>query len=126
MAADKQPAPRWIAGVEPAQEVLYKTGTRVLEMECREQPERLRQLLTAYASDSAIVAELNEFRELASKKGPVVFIGMGASYCSSFGGSVLLETNGRLSFSVDAGEWLNYASSVWDDAALSILLTTSG
>jgi glucosamine--fructose-6-phosphate aminotransferase (isomerizing) len=27
---------------------------------------------------------------------------------------------------VDAGEWLNYSSQVWDDAALSILLTTSG
>jgi glucosamine--fructose-6-phosphate aminotransferase (isomerizing) len=27
---------------------------------------------------------------------------------------------------VDAGEWLHYGGSVWDDAALSILLTTSG
>ena len=33
---------------------------------------------------------------------------------------------GPSSFSVDAGEWLNYASPVWGDAALSILLTTSG
>ena len=51
---------------------------------------------------------------------------MGASYCSSISGSVLLQSHGRPSFSVDAGEWLHYATSVWDDAALSILLTTSG
>jgi len=55
-----------------------------------------------------------------------MFIGMGASYCSSFGGSVFLQTHGHPSFTVDAGEWLNYASSVWDDASVSILLTTSG
>ena len=51
---------------------------------------------------------------------------MGASYCSSFSGSVLLQTHGRPSFSVDAGEWLHYAQPIWDDAALSVLLTTSG
>ena len=51
---------------------------------------------------------------------------MGASYCSSFSGSVLLQTYGRPSFSVDAGEWLHYGQPIWDDAALSILLTTSG
>ena len=51
---------------------------------------------------------------------------MGASYCSSFSGSVLLQTHGRPSFSVDAGEWLHYAQPVWDDAALSVLLTASG
>jgi glucosamine--fructose-6-phosphate aminotransferase (isomerizing) len=33
---------------------------------------------------------------------------------------------GRLSFSIDAGEWLHYGRGVWSDAALSILLTTSG
>ena len=122
----KQEMPRWIAGIEPAKEVLGYTGTQVLEMECRQQPEMLRQLLAAYASDSAILGELQKFRTLASKSGPVMFIGMGASYCSSFGGSVLLQTHGRPSFTVDAGEWLNYASSVWNDAAVSILLTTSG
>ena len=84
------------------------------------------QLLKAYAGDSAIQAELKKFRDLAAKKGPVLFIGMGASYCSSISGSVLLQSHGRPGFSVDAGEWLHYASSVWDDAALSILLTTSG
>ena len=126
MAENKTEAPRWIAGIEPAKELLAATGTQILEIECREQPERLRQLLRAYGGDSAIQAELKKFRELALKKGPVLFIGMGASYCSSISGSVLLQSHGRLGFSVDAGEWLHYASSVWDDAALSILLTTSG
>jgi glucosamine--fructose-6-phosphate aminotransferase (isomerizing) len=126
MAENKKDAPRWIAGIEPAKELLTATGTQILEIECREQPEQLRRLLEAYAGDSIIQAELKKFRELALKKGPVLFIGMGASYCSSISGSVLLQSHGRLAFSVDAGEWLHYASSVWDDAALSVLLTTSG
>jgi glucosamine--fructose-6-phosphate aminotransferase (isomerizing) len=126
MQETNQKAPRWIAGIEPAKEILGYTGTQVLEMECRQQPELFRALLKAYTTDVTLLAELKRFRDLAKETGPVVFIGMGASYCSSFGGSVLLQTHGRLSFTVDAGEWLNYASSVWDDAALSILLTTSG
>ncbi len=126
MEQNHKQAPRWVGGIEPAKELLAATGTQILEIECREQPERLRQLLQAYAGDSAIQAELKKFRDLAAKKGPVLFIGMGASYCSSISGSILLQSHGRPSFSVDAGEWLHYATSVWDDAALSILLTTSG
>src|ERR1700722_11011107 len=118
--------PRWVGGVEPAPELLTATGTQILEIECREQPERLRRLLEAYAGDAKIQAELKKQRELATKTGPVMFIGMGASYCSSISGSILLQSHGRPSFSVDAGEWLHYASSVWDDPALSVLLTTSG
>src|SRR6202050_3962420 len=126
MAENKAAAPRWIAGIEPAKELLTATGTQILEIECREQPERLRRLLGAYAGDSTIRAELKKIRDLAAEKGPVLFIGMGASYCSSISGSVLLQSHGRPAFTVDAGEWLHYASSVWDDAALSMLLTTSG
>ncbi len=126
MAETRQETPRWIAGVEPAREVLNYTGTQILNMECRQQPETLSKLLSAYATDAAIVAEMKRFRDLAAKKGPVLFIGMGASYCSSISGSTLLQSHGRPAFSVDAGEWLHYAASVWDDAALSILLTTSG
>ncbi len=125
-AASPPGTPRWVGGVEPAKELLTATGTQILEFECRQQPERLRELLEAYAADSSIQAELKKFRNLATKRGPVLFIGMGASYCSSISGSILLQSHGRPSFSVDAGEWLNYAASVWDDAALSILLTTSG
>jgi glucosamine--fructose-6-phosphate aminotransferase (isomerizing) len=51
---------------------------------------------------------------------------MGGSLCSSYGGSVTLHSSGRPSFSVDAGEWLHYGASTWDQAALSVLLTTSG
>jgi glutamine---fructose-6-phosphate transaminase (isomerizing) len=126
MAENKKQAPRWIAGIEPTKELLAATGTQILEIECREQPERLRQLLRAYAGDPAIRLELNKFRDLSTRRGPVLFIGMGASYCSSISGSVMLQSHGRPSFSVDAGEWLHYSSSVWDDPALSILLTTSG
>src|ERR1700723_409075 len=126
MADIKTEAPRWVGGIEPAKELLTATGTQILEIECREQPEQLRRLLAAYAGDSTIQGQLRKFRELALKKGPVLFIGMGASYCSSISGSVLLQSHGRPAFSVDAGEWLHYASSVWDDAALSILLTPSG
>src|SRR5208282_5075756 len=126
MAETKTEAPRWIAGIEPAGELLTATGTQILEIECREQPERLRRLLEAYAGDAGIQAELKKLRGLSAKAGPVLFIGMGASYCSSISGSILLQSHGRPSFSVDAGEWLHYASSIWDDAALSVLLTTSG
>lgn len=119
--------PRWISGTEPPKELLTATGTQILEMECREQPKRLWDLIRAYSTDSAIRAELKKIRELAAaRKGPVLFIGMGASYCSSISGSIFLQSHGRLSFSVDAGEWLHYASPVWEDAALSVLLTTSG
>ncbi|MGB8538245.1 MAG: sugar isomerase, partial [Acidobacteriaceae bacterium] len=122
MEGNKMEAPRWVGGVEPVKDLLTATGTQILEIECRQQPERLRELLREYFFNSAIKAELKKFHDLATKKGPVLFIGMGASYCSSISGSVLLQSHGRPSFSVDAGEWLNYATSVWDDAALSILL----
>ncbi|MGC2399711.1 MAG: SIS domain-containing protein [Acidobacteriaceae bacterium] len=119
-------ASRWVGGVEPAKELLGATGVQILEMECRQQPALLRDLLKQYAGDSELQQQLKTLRRLAAEPGPVMWIGMGASYCSSFGGSVLLQSNGRLSFSVDAGEWLHYGKPVWSNAALSILLTTSG
>jgi glucosamine--fructose-6-phosphate aminotransferase (isomerizing) len=122
----KQLAPRWINGIEPVKELLAANGTQILEIECREQPDRLRELIRAYASDPAICSELKKLKELASRKGPVLFIGMGGSFCSSISGSVMLQSHGKPSFSVDAGEWLNYSTSVWDDSALSVLSTTSG
>jgi glutamine---fructose-6-phosphate transaminase (isomerizing) len=121
-----QSKPRWIAGVEPPRELLTATGAEILELECREQPARLRELIQAYHSDPGIRAELEQLRRAARKDGPILFLGMGASFCSSLGGSVLLETHGRFSVSVDAGEWLHYAQPAWGHAALSILLTTSG
>ena len=126
MEETKQLAPRWINGIEPVKELLAANGTQILEIECREQPDRLRQLIRAYVSDAAICSELKKLKELASRKGPVLFIGMGGSFCSSISGSVMLQSHGKPSFSVDAGEWLNYSTSVWDDAAMSVLSTTSG
>jgi glutamine---fructose-6-phosphate transaminase (isomerizing) len=117
---------RWISGIEPAPELLSANGTQILEIECREQPRRLHELIRIYAADPDIRNALGKLRDQATNKGPVLFVGMGASLCSSISGSTFLQTHGRPSFSVDAGEWLHYGSSVWDDAALSILLTTSG
>lgn len=122
----KKNGPRWIGGIEPPAALLTATGTEILEIECREQPDLLRELIRAYRTDSEIRAELAKLRQLARRGGPVLFIGMGASYCSSFSASVLLESHGRLSFSADAGEWLHYALPAWKDAAVSVLLTASG
>ena len=118
--------PRWINGVEPSAEVLASNGTQILEMECREQPRRLAELIAAYAADPEIRAQLNTLRDLAARPGPVLFLGMGASFCSSISGSVLLQSHGRMAFSLDAGEWLHYGMKTWDEAALSVILTTSG
>jgi glucosamine--fructose-6-phosphate aminotransferase (isomerizing) len=121
-----QAAPRWIAGIEPSKEMLAASGTQIFEIECREQPDRLRDLIQAYRSDPVLRTELMKFRDAAMRQGPVLFIGMGASYCSAISGSVFLSTHAKPSFTVDAGEWLHYARPVWNDAALSVLLTTSG
>src|SRR5580704_11283814 len=99
-------ARRWISGIEPAPELLSATGAQILEIECREQPRRLHELIRAYAADPEIRSALVKLRSSAANPGPVLFLGMGASLCSSISGSVLLQTHGKSSFSVDAGEWL--------------------
>ena len=116
---------RWIGGVEPPTELSGRDMTSVYAMECREQPERLAQLLHAYQSDSLIGNELDTLREMSHSSGPILLIGMGASYCSSITGVSYLQSGGRSSFAVEASEWLHY-SSAWDQAALSLLVTTSG
>jgi len=118
--------PRWIGGVEPPGYVLTMSGTAIFEKECREQPERLAQLIRAYASDGSILEEMRKLCEVALPPGPVLFVGMGASYCSCVAGSVLLQSSGRSSFLVEASEWLHYAVPVWDQVAASIVVTTSG
>jgi glucosamine--fructose-6-phosphate aminotransferase (isomerizing) len=118
---------RWISGIEPAAELLSASGTEILEIECREQPGKLRDLIREFSGNPDIRSSLRKLREsVQGKSGPLMFVGMGASYCSSISGSILLQTHGVLSFSVDAGEWLHYGAPVWKDAAASILLTTSG
>jgi glucosamine--fructose-6-phosphate aminotransferase (isomerizing) len=126
LKADAKPTPRWINGIEPSKELLGSNGTQILEIECREQPARLRELLGAYGQDPAIKAELASLRGLSAAKRPVLFIGMGASFCTAITAANHLQSRGRLAFAVDAGEWLQYAEPVWTDAALSVLLTTSG
>jgi glucosamine--fructose-6-phosphate aminotransferase (isomerizing) len=118
--------PRWVGGVVPPPELLNATGTQIMELECREQAACLRQLIDAYQSNAVIRAELKMFRELAARPGAILFAGMGASYCSAIAGSILLQSHGRLSFTVDAGEWLHFAHSLDKDIALTVLLTTSG
>jgi glutamine---fructose-6-phosphate transaminase (isomerizing) len=117
---------RWIAGVEPPSEMLTRSMTSIYEMECREQPQRLAQLLRAYQQDQPIREAVERLRQMALSAGPVMFIGMGASYCSSIIASSFLQSCGRLSFAAEASEWLHYSPPVWDQAAVSILLTTSG
>lgn len=126
MNESKTQSKRWISGIEPPKELLTMNGTQILELECRQQPERLRELIDAYRSDVAIRHEIKAFRDLAARPGPVLFIGMGGSFCSSISGSILLQSHGRSSFSVDAGEWLHYGLPSWNDFAVSVLLTTSG
>ena len=126
MQSATQPSPRWIGGVEPPKELLTATGTEILEFECRQQPQKLRELIEAYAADSTLRAEFRALRDLAAAPGPVLFLGMGASYCSAIAGAVFLQSHSRPSFALDAGEWLHYGLPSWNNAALSVLLTTSG
>jgi glucosamine--fructose-6-phosphate aminotransferase (isomerizing) len=118
--------PLWIAGIKPPSEMLAMSMTAIYERECREQPERLAQLFRAYGGDKLIREELDKLRQIANGPRPILFIGMGASYCSSIAGSVWLQSCGRSSFFVDAGEWLHYGSKVWDQVGASILTTASG
>jgi len=117
---------RWIAGVAPPKEMLTRSMTSIYEMECREQPECLARLLQAYDEDRPIKEALEQLRYLSLSAGPVVLVGMGASYCSSITASSFLQSCGRSSYTVDASEWLHYSKPVWDEPAVSILLTTSG
>jgi glutamine---fructose-6-phosphate transaminase (isomerizing) len=126
MENQESPESRWIAGVEPPKDMLTRSMTSIYEMECREQPESLARLLQAYGEDPSIKEALEQLRKLSLSAGPVVFAGMGASYCSSITASSFLQSCGRSSFAVEASEWLHYSKPVWDQAAVSVLLTTSG
>jgi glucosamine--fructose-6-phosphate aminotransferase (isomerizing) len=118
--------PNWIAGVEPPSEMLTMSMTAIYEKECREQPERLAHLLRAYGDDESILKTLTNLQQVALAPGPILFLGMGASYGSSITASIWMQLCGRSSFYLDAGEWLHYAPLVWDQVAASILTTASG
>jgi glucosamine--fructose-6-phosphate aminotransferase (isomerizing) len=119
-------ASRWIAGVKPPEEVRNLSMIAIFEKECREQPERLSELLRSYAEHEGIKGELHAVQALRPSPGPVLFLGMGASLCSSITGAMLLQSSGRTSFFVDAGEWLHYGLPIWGDVGVSVLVTTSG
>lgn len=118
--------PRWIAGIEPSAEVRTQSMLAIYEKECMEQPERLADLVRAYEEDSSILEQMAELRPIMPSPEPILFIGMGASYCSAVTGATLLRSCGRSSFFVDAGEWLHYSLPVEDQIAASILVTASG
>lgn len=126
MESEKKNQPRWIAGVEPASELRDMSMIQLYEMECREQPQRVADAIAAYAGDPDIRREMERARSLARSSGPVLFIGMGASYCSCVVASTLLQGYGVPSFALDAGEWLHYGSAVWNQFGASVLVTASG
>ena len=126
MAEEGHSGTQWIGGVEPPAEVRTMNMVQLYDKECREQPARLAELLKAYSENAAIREELGRLKRMANLPGPILFAGMGASYCSGVSGTSMLQMNGRGSFVVDAGEWLHYGLPVWDQVAGTILLTTSG
>jgi glutamine---fructose-6-phosphate transaminase (isomerizing) len=125
MVKEKDSKSCWIGGVEAPPELRGRDMISIYEMECREQPARLADLLHAYQNDSAIRKELDTLREMSRSSGPILMIGMGASYCSSITGVSFLQSGGRSAFAVEASEWLHY-SEAWNQVALSLLVTTSG
>jgi glutamine---fructose-6-phosphate transaminase (isomerizing) len=119
-------ASHWISGIKPSDEMLKQSMISIYEMECREQQGCLARLFRAYADDQSIIQEMNRLRDMSLAASPILFIGMGASYCSALTAASFLQSHGRSSFAVDASEWLHYAREVWGEAAASVLLTTSG
>ena len=116
--------PRWIAGIKPPDALLGATMVEIYEQECREQPERLARILNAWRAPE-IRDRIAHFRNLLSAQ-PLLWIGMGASYCSAISAAAFLQSHGRFAIAVDAGEWLHYASGLWNQLAGAVLLTTSG
>lgn len=99
---------------------------KIFRAECMEQAACLGKVLGAYASDAEIRAELERVKQAIPAGRPLVWLGMGASLCSSISGATRYSQAGRPSFAVEASEWLHYALSTWDAVAGPILITTSG
>ncbi len=121
-----KPEPLWIGGIEPTAEVRNQSMLAIYERECLEQPERLAQLVRAYGEDKLVLEAMGALRKIMPSPGPILFVGMGASYCSGVTGSTWLRSCGRSSFFVDAGEWLHYSLPVQDQVAATIVISTSG
>jgi glucosamine--fructose-6-phosphate aminotransferase (isomerizing) len=98
----------------------------VFRSECLEQPQRLEELFQAYSSDREIRDELARFEKSLLPRAPLVWAGMGASYCSSISGATRLSSSGRVSFVVEASEWLHFTPATLEGVAGPVLVTTSG
>jgi glucosamine--fructose-6-phosphate aminotransferase (isomerizing) len=94
--------------------------------ECEEQPERLAELCRAYEQDPEIRHEIRRLKQAIPDHLPVLWLGMGASYCAGLAGSFRLLSSGRLSFVAEAGEWLHYSDGTEDQTSGPILVTNSG
>ena len=68
MTETKTAGSPWIGGVQPPDEMRNRSMTSIYEVECREQPEKLAQMLRAYRDDPAIRAELDAFRQMAQSR----------------------------------------------------------
>ena len=98
----------------------------VFHSECLEQPQRLENVFQAYSTDSEIRGELERLKRSVSTSQPIIWLGMGASYCSSISGVTRCSLAGRPSFFVEASEWLHFALLTLEHVAGPILVTTSG
>ncbi|MGH9432592.1 MAG: SIS domain-containing protein [Terriglobia bacterium] len=94
--------------------------------EFMEQPQRLKELFSAYGTDLGIREELRRLVAAISNTGPVVWTGMGASFCSALAASTLLSVSGWPSFAVESSEFLHYAAATWSRLGGLILISTSG
>jgi glutamine---fructose-6-phosphate transaminase (isomerizing) len=96
------------------------------QSEFQEQPQKLAGLAAAYGSDPPIRTALQQFRSAISINGPVVWTGMGASYCSAIAASTLLSGAGWPSYALESSEFLHYATATWPRLGGLILISTSG
>ena len=56
--------------------------------ECMEQPQCLNELFRAYSTDREIRIELEHVKDNVTPSKALVWLGMGASYCSSISGQL--------------------------------------
>jgi glucosamine--fructose-6-phosphate aminotransferase (isomerizing) len=98
----------------------------IFRAECLAQPARLAEVFRAYAADRGIRAELERLKKNVAASRPLVWLGMGASYCSAISGATRYSLAGRPAFCPEASEWLHFAFSTWDHVAGPILISTSG
>jgi glucosamine--fructose-6-phosphate aminotransferase (isomerizing) len=94
--------------------------------ECKEQPYRLMDLFRAYAGDSEIRHDVQRLKNTVADNAHIVWLGMGASVCSSVAGALALWLGGRSSSALEASEWLHFGREVQNGMATPIMVTTSG